>query len=264
MGFLSGKCISKKPWEYICSDIFGPVRYAINTENKKKHKLLTIQDQYSRFCELFLLKEQNVKEVVRQFEKWINRYPKPKQITSDNGRQYTSNAFYTFCEKNEIKRNLIPRLTPQANGMAESINKTLGNCLRIFKGFKITEILTFAKRQLNLTYNRGLRGIPYEIAFKVDLISGNKLSEEKIPNDEIVHLENRVLENSKRKDYKYQKGEMVYTKAFHLDKQSQKWNGPYKIIKVSKKGNSVLTDEVNKRTWNSIRNVRCARRGRMQ
>lgn len=34
MGFLSGKCISNKPWEYICSDIFGPIRYTINTENK--------------------------------------------------------------------------------------------------------------------------------------------------------------------------------------------------------------------------------------
>ena len=42
---------------------------------------------------------------------------KIKCLRSDNGVEFTSNEFYTYCEENGIKRHFSTTYTPQQNGV---------------------------------------------------------------------------------------------------------------------------------------------------
>jgi len=44
---------------------------------------------------------------------------KIKRLRTDNGGEFTSEEFLTFCRKHDIKRELTCAETPQQNGVAE-------------------------------------------------------------------------------------------------------------------------------------------------
>ena len=50
---------------------------------------------------------------------------KIKVLQYDNGGEYTSNPFLQVCQNEGIKRHFTVRHTPQQNGMAERMNRTL-------------------------------------------------------------------------------------------------------------------------------------------
>ena len=52
-------------------------------------------------------------------EKWI------KCLKTDNEGEYTSDEFDNFCDQERIKRQFTTAYTPQQNGVAERMNKTL-------------------------------------------------------------------------------------------------------------------------------------------
>ena len=55
----------------------------------------------------------------------------PKFLTMDNGRQFNNAKVESFAEMYGIKINFSPVYHPQANGMAEAMNKLiLGNLRR--------------------------------------------------------------------------------------------------------------------------------------
>ena len=50
---------------------------------------------------------------------------KIKCLRTDNGGEYTSDEFDKFCQQEGIKRQLTVAYTPQQNGVAERMNRTL-------------------------------------------------------------------------------------------------------------------------------------------
>lgn len=69
-------------------------------------------------------------EVLEIFLKWkklvetrIGR--KIKVLRSDNGTEYKNDPFLQVCQKEGIKRHFTVRETPQQNGVAERMNRTL-------------------------------------------------------------------------------------------------------------------------------------------
>ena len=48
-----------------------------------------------------------------------------KTLRSENGREYTSKGFESFCKYAEIKRELTTPYNPQQNGVAERKNRTI-------------------------------------------------------------------------------------------------------------------------------------------
>lgn len=47
-------------------------------------------------------------------------------LTTDNGGEFTSNEFKTYCSENGIRRHLTNVYTPQQNGVVERMNCMLG------------------------------------------------------------------------------------------------------------------------------------------
>ena len=48
-----------------------------------------------------------------------------KCLRSDNGGEYTSREFQDYCEECGIRRHFLVKGTPQQNGVAERMNRTL-------------------------------------------------------------------------------------------------------------------------------------------
>ncbi|KAE8681398.1 Skp2-like, FIST C domain, FIST domain, N-terminal isoform 1 [Hibiscus syriacus] len=62
---------------------------------------------------------------------------KIKCLRSDNGTEYTDSQFLHFCKEHGIKRHFTVRKTPQQNGVAERMNRSLNErarCLRLNAG----------------------------------------------------------------------------------------------------------------------------------
>jgi transposase InsO family protein len=59
---------------------------------------------------------------------------KVKCLRTDNGTEHTNNEFKDFCEQYGIRRHFTVRKTPQQNGVAERMNKSIAErarCLRL-------------------------------------------------------------------------------------------------------------------------------------
>ncbi|KAE8707942.1 hypothetical protein F3Y22_tig00110365pilonHSYRG00006 [Hibiscus syriacus] len=85
-------------------------------------------DDYSRRCWVHPIKKKS--DVFSTFKNFKARVEldsgnKIKCFRTDNGGEYTSDKFDDFCRKEGIKRQFTVANTPQQNGVAERMNRTL-------------------------------------------------------------------------------------------------------------------------------------------
>ena len=111
--------------DYIHSDVWGPSRTA---SIGGKHYFVTFVDDYSRRVWVYLMKHKD--EVLEIFLKWKKMIEnqtgrKIKKLRSDNGGEYKSDPFLKVCQDEGIVRHFTIRDTPQQNGVAERMNRTL-------------------------------------------------------------------------------------------------------------------------------------------
>ena len=89
---------------------------------------LTIIDDFSRRVWLYVLK--NKLEAFQKFREWHTLVgnqlgTKLKVLRTDNGLEFVSEQFNEFCRKIGIKRHKTVPHTPQQNGLAERMNRTI-------------------------------------------------------------------------------------------------------------------------------------------
>ncbi|KMQ86176.1 gag-pol polyprotein [Lasius niger] len=94
----------------------------------KKRYMLTFLDDYTHFAVIYLLEgKYEVTELVKQYinmveAKWQLRVSK---LRSDNGREYLSKKLVEWCKGKGIVLDYTTPYTPQLNGKAERLNRTL-------------------------------------------------------------------------------------------------------------------------------------------
>ena len=123
--------------DYIHSDILGPMQVVF--KGGARYFMSFIYD-YSRKVWVYFLK--NKSEAFAKFKKWKIEVEnqtrrKIKCLRSDNGTKYKDGEFLKFCEEHGIKRHFTVRRTPQQNGMAERLNRTIceiARCIRLNTG----------------------------------------------------------------------------------------------------------------------------------
>ncbi|KAH9751443.1 hypothetical protein KPL71_014298 [Citrus sinensis] len=111
--------------EYVHSDVLGPTK---TTSIGGSHYFVTFVDYFSKRVWVYTMRVKD--EVLEIFVKWkklvetqIGR--KIKVLRSDNEGEYTSDLFLQVCQNEGIKRHFTVRHTPQQNGVAECMNRTL-------------------------------------------------------------------------------------------------------------------------------------------
>ncbi len=93
-----------------------------------KQYFVTFINDHSRKVWVYFLRHKS--DVFEAFKKWKAMVEnetglKIKKLRSDNGGEYEDNEFKKFCYQNGIKLIRTVRSTPQQNGTAERMNKTL-------------------------------------------------------------------------------------------------------------------------------------------
>ncbi|KAK0602044.1 hypothetical protein LWI29_029846 [Acer saccharum] len=95
--------------------------------------MVTFIDDYSRRCWVYPIKRKSdVFEVFKAFKARVelNSGKKIKCLRTDNGREYTDGEFLAFCKQEGIERQFTVTYTPQQNGVAERMNRTLAERIR--------------------------------------------------------------------------------------------------------------------------------------
>jgi transposase InsO family protein len=121
---------SSRIGELLHSDVGGPVNPP--TANGERF-YQTVMDDFSHFCVVFLLKSkseasQNLMNFIQQLKTVRGKYV--NKIKCDNGGEYTSNELKDFCTKKGIRLEYTLHYSPQMNGKAERLNRTLQDKVR--------------------------------------------------------------------------------------------------------------------------------------
>jgi transposase InsO family protein len=111
--------------DYIHSDLWGPNR--IPSKNGARY-FMTLIDDYSRMVWVYFLKTKD--EAFPTFVKWKTMIEKQtekkvKRFRTDNGLEFCNREFDAFCNNEGIVRHRTCTGTPQQNGIAERMNRTL-------------------------------------------------------------------------------------------------------------------------------------------
>lgn len=108
------------PWQTIGTDLMEL--------NGKTY--LVIQDYYTRWPEVFELRNLKSKTVIDCLKETFSRYGIPRIVRSDNGRQFDSMEFRNFSQEYTFKWVSSSPKYPQSNGQAESAVKLLKKIMK--------------------------------------------------------------------------------------------------------------------------------------
>ena len=116
--------------EVVHSDVCGPMRTP--TFGGMKY-FVTFIDDKSRHCVVYLMR--NKSENFSKFAHFVKMAENKtdsriKALRSDNGDEYKSAKFVRFCADRGIIQKFTPPYTPELNGVAERMNRTLVECAR--------------------------------------------------------------------------------------------------------------------------------------
>ena len=96
---------------------------------------ITFVDDYSRYAKTYCIKSKNESGVA--FEKYITSIRnllgfngKIFYVRIDRGTEYIGGSFLEIMEREKTELDPSPPYTPQLNGLAERINRTIQNKVR--------------------------------------------------------------------------------------------------------------------------------------
>lgn len=122
--------------------------------NGRKLRVFKIMDDYTReslaaYANYSIPSEQVV-EVLKQV---IAEREKPEQIRVDNGPEFTSKVFTTWCNKNKITIKYIQPGKPMQNGYIERLNRTFREDVLDAYQFETLEELRIISDEWQYKYN---------------------------------------------------------------------------------------------------------------
>lgn len=123
--FDKSKSESSGILDIIHTDLCGPME---NLSIGKAKYFLTFIDDHSRKTFVYFLKSKSeVFKIFKLFKTWAEKQTERfiKVVRSDGGGEYTSNEFQQFFKENGIQHQKTNPYTPQQNGIAERMNRTI-------------------------------------------------------------------------------------------------------------------------------------------
>ena len=120
----------KAPLELVHTDVCGP----LTTQARGGFRyFLTLTDHFTKYSAVIPLhsKEEAPRKLCQTILCWERMHSsKVKVIRSDNGKEYVNNFVGEFCAKHGTVHELTCPYTPQQNGVAERLNRTLLGTVR--------------------------------------------------------------------------------------------------------------------------------------
>ncbi|XP_060564385.1 uncharacterized protein LOC132723637 [Ruditapes philippinarum] len=266
------------PLERIALDIMGPLP---RSDEGNKY-VLTIVDYFTKWIVAIPIKNQEAVTVANKFiEKFVSVFGVPKQIHSDQGRNFESSLFQEMCKILGSEKTRTTAFRPQSDGLVERGQRTIKAMLTKFVdenqknwdaylpilcmayNSAVQETTGFTPSML--MFGREL-DLPIDLALErpSTLTSSNKtdyaimLSEklEAVHNLARKHISiasdsQKRIHDKRLKYWSYNEGDLVWlynpqVKPGLSAKLSKRWAGPYVILK--KINDVVYRIQLNKRS----------------
>lgn len=159
------------PRKKVYVDLYGPLskdECKLKT-NKEKFYLLVMIDACTRWKEVAVVEKIKTDEIASKiYNHWISRYPIPEILHSDKGTCFTSKDFKEFLCRYGIKLTTTIGYNPTGNSVVERVNQTIGNIIRIYKGFDLENVVSLICNNLNNTYHSTIETSPSNLVFGVN------------------------------------------------------------------------------------------------
>jgi ribonuclease HI/transposase InsO family protein len=124
-------------WPFSCwgLDMIGPFKKAPGGYAS----VYVLIDKFSKWIEYKPVKQATAEKAVQFLDEVIHRFGIPNSIITDLGSQFTSDAFFNFCEDNCIKVKYVSIAHPRANGQVERANGMILDALkkRVYQADKV-------------------------------------------------------------------------------------------------------------------------------
>ena len=126
----TGRKRAVRPLELVHSDVCGKLK---NKSLSGAEYFLSFIDDNTHFTWVYMLKKKD--EVFRKFREWKAMVEREsghrlKTLRTDNGGEYTSTEFKEYLEAEGVRHELTIPKTPEQNGVAERMNRTLVEAVR--------------------------------------------------------------------------------------------------------------------------------------
>ena len=119
-----------EPWEYVQVDLFGPWYFKDIDGIDRQIKAVSFIDIATRWPELHEYDTKASENIALIFDReWLNRYPRPRFVTFDNGTEFTS-EFVELLESFGVTPKPTTVKNPQANAFVERIHAVIADSLR--------------------------------------------------------------------------------------------------------------------------------------
>ncbi|KAG0420345.1 hypothetical protein EQH57_0190 [Dictyocoela roeselum] len=240
--------------ETLCVDIKGPIKAShYNTNNRiTSFYILLMTDWLSRFNEVKILYDITSKSIINSIHrKWFLKHGIPKNLLTDNGRQFISKTFEKFTQDHKINHVFSGAYNPTGNSVVERRNLEVGLILRLNREASLKKLENAIWDRLNLCYNRVIRHSPAEVFLNLPTFENLKPFNKIKPKNLKKRIRSSIsknlnYKNRKRIFKKYSVGEMIFVKNFSNDKVDTKWFGPFEVMGYSKGENNVIIKKINK------------------
>lgn len=114
------------PMDRVSIDILGPFKPRTARGN---FNILTITDQFTRWCEAFPLKEATGLAIARRIVQFIGRNGVPREILSDQGSNVDGQIVHEVCRLLGCDKMRCVSYHPESNSITERENKVIADML---------------------------------------------------------------------------------------------------------------------------------------
>ncbi|GKB64607.1 reverse transcriptase domain-containing protein, partial [Tanacetum coccineum] len=233
------------PWPFYKwgIDIAGPF-----PEGPGKVKFLIVAiDYFTKWIEakpVATIPGNQIKKFV--WDNIVCRFGLPREIISDNGKQFQDNSFKDWCEKLCIRQHFASVKHPQTNGLVERENRSLGEGIkarldeRRKNWMKEFPQVLWAHRTMIKSSNEDT---PFSLTYGTEVV---------IPAEIGMHTKDIG------RDLVYRNNDA--SRAEDTGKLGPKWEGPYEVTEALGKGEYKLRGRGGKqlpRTWNISNLKKC-------
>ena len=119
----------RTPWYRVHIDFEGPFQ---------GHMFLLLQDAHSKFPEIAVMRSTTSEKTIEVLHTWFSRFGLVSEIVSDNGPQFTTDLFKSFCTKYGIRHIRSSIYHASTNGMIERLVGSLKGSLKCQKNDSIS------------------------------------------------------------------------------------------------------------------------------
>ena len=121
--------LSGAPLERLAIDLVGP----LPRTPRNAAYILVCSDYFTKFTEAYPLTSKNTQEVAEKLvTEWFCRYGVPRQLHSDQGKEFTSKVITDICQCLNIDKTRTTPYRPSSDGLVERNNRTLQQMLKAF------------------------------------------------------------------------------------------------------------------------------------